>query len=54
LQFTIHHIRWPYTRARGGRAGRPSRIGRGCAEQSDRLEPPWAAQRLLVDVAISF
>jgi hypothetical protein len=27
------------TRARGARAGRPTRIGRGCAEQSDRLEP---------------
>ena len=39
------------TRARGGRAGRSSRIGRGCAEQTDRLEP---AVRLLTDVADSF
>jgi hypothetical protein len=36
----IHHTRCPHTRARGGRAGRPSRMGRGCAEQSDWLEPP--------------
>jgi hypothetical protein len=28
------------SRARGARAGRPRRIGRGCAEQPDRLEPP--------------
>jgi hypothetical protein len=31
------------TRARSARAGRPTRIGRGCAEQTDRLdlvEPP--------------
>jgi hypothetical protein len=26
------------TRARGARAGRPTRIGRGCAEQTDRLD----------------
>jgi len=36
----IHHILCPHARARGGRAGRPSRSGRGCAEQSDRPEPP--------------
>jgi len=28
------------TRAREARAGRPTRIGRGGAEQTDRLEPP--------------
>jgi hypothetical protein len=37
---SVDHILCPHARARGGRAGRLSRIGRGCTEQSDRLEPP--------------
>jgi hypothetical protein len=39
------------TRARSARAGRPTRIGRGCAEQTDRLEP---ALRLLTTSPIPF
>ena len=50
------------TRARGGRAGRSSGIGRGCAEQTDRLEPaevvqlspiaPWTEQWATVRTVI--
>jgi hypothetical protein len=47
---TFNRFRCPNARARGGRAG-IGRIGRGCAEQTDRLEP---AVRLLTDVADSF
>ena len=42
----VHHDRCPHARARGAR-----RFKRALT-QTDLLEPPWAAVRLLVDVAI--
>jgi hypothetical protein len=38
LRHPVHQSRCPHARA-----GKPSRIGRGCAEQTDRLEPPVTA-----------